>query len=108
MQSRPTSFAPFIGLSQGAHYCENGKFAITVNNKIDWLYREEQKGRRGDIARVPLLDGYSSTLLGIKLRQGVNNRIEDEETRRKIEANMKKITFKVMYEKGAGWVEGKS
>jgi hypothetical protein len=104
-KASPTSYAPFIGISQVARFTQQGKFIFAVNNKVEWLYRSSHEDPRSDAKyNIPLLDAQNCTLAGVKIPTGSTDRkIEDPELRRKIEDAFTKLTFKVLYIKGPKW-----
>jgi hypothetical protein len=101
--------APFLGIAQSVRFCDGGKLILAINNKVDFLFRQQRQQKHGDNAapgeQVPVLDTNARTLAGIAVSGGLKHKITDQRVQAEIESALRKLTFIVEYTKGQGWIE---
>jgi hypothetical protein len=90
-------------------FCDGGKLTLAINNKVDFLFRQQRQQKHGDSAapgeQVPVLDTNARSLAGITVPGGLERKITDQRVRAEIESALRKLTFIVEYTKGQGWIE---
>ena len=98
LKDRNASFRPFIGLSHHVRICDNHRVFVVLDVGLDWFNVEKQSVGRNENVPVPLLNEREGTIAGIRLPGGLRHEITDDQTKEKVEAVLRKLTFHVRYE----------
>ena len=99
LKDRSASFRPFIGLSHHVRICDNHRVFVVLYVGLDWFNVEKQSVGRDEKVPVPLINEREGTIAGIRLPGGgLHREITDNQTKEKVEAVLRKLTFHVRYE----------
>jgi hypothetical protein len=84
---------------------------VAINNKVEWMFRDGHGNSRGggddnQKVDIPLLDVARGTIADIRL-QSIDQKITNDRKKEEITKVLSKLTFKVQYTKGEGWVKRK-
>jgi hypothetical protein len=101
-------FAPLVGLTQAARFCQDGNVFMTVDTSLGWFYRDKVFKSRPPPQPIRILDDSKFTLAGVKVGR-FDQPITDAATQKAVTEAIRKLNFHVKFETpltGSQWEVG--